>query len=99
MLSRLAHSLFSITLHWLGYQNFADRISLSPLYFIGAGLTALVIAWVTTFVHAYHVARANPIPMRFAMNRIVAGLLPRGVAAEAIRPSLKGGSEEVILAG
>ncbi len=44
---------------WL--EGFAYRISLSPLYFLGAGLAALVIAWVTIFSHALRVARANPI--------------------------------------
>jgi putative ABC transport system permease protein len=45
--------------HWL--DGYAYRISLSPLYFVGAGLAALVIAWATVIVHAAHVARANPI--------------------------------------
>jgi putative ABC transport system permease protein len=44
---------------WL--QGFAYRIALSPLFFIGAGLAALVIAWATVFVHALRVAHANPI--------------------------------------
>jgi len=44
---------------WL--EGYAYRISLSPLYFVGAGLAALVIAWATVIVHAAHVARANPI--------------------------------------
>ena len=44
---------------WL--ESYAYRISLSPLYFIGAGAAALVIAWATVIVHAAHVARANPI--------------------------------------
>ena len=44
---------------WL--RGFAYRIPLSPLYFVGAGLAALLIAWATIFVHAMHVARANPI--------------------------------------
>jgi putative ABC transport system permease protein len=45
--------------NWL--QGFAYRISLSPLYFAAAGLAALLIAWVTVFIHALRVARANPI--------------------------------------
>ena len=45
--------------HWL--DGYAYRISLSPLYFVGAGAVALVIAWATVIVHAAHVARANPI--------------------------------------
>jgi putative ABC transport system permease protein len=44
---------------WL--EGYAYRIALSPLYFIGAGAVALVIAWATVIVHAAHVARANPI--------------------------------------
>ena len=44
---------------WL--QGFAYRITLSPLYFLGAGALALAIAWATVFVHALRVARANPI--------------------------------------
>ena len=44
---------------WL--QGFAYRIMLNPLYFAGAGLAALVIAWITIFGHALRVARANPI--------------------------------------
>ena len=45
--------------HWL--ESYAYRISLSPLYFVGAGAAALVIAWATVIIHAAHVARANPI--------------------------------------
>ena len=44
---------------WL--ESYAYRISLNPLYFIGTGAAALVIAWATVIVHAAHVARANPI--------------------------------------
>ena len=44
---------------WL--QSYAYRINLNPLYFLGAGAVALVIAWATVFVHASRVARANPI--------------------------------------
>ena len=44
---------------WL--QGFAYRITLSPLYFLGVGLAALLIAWATVFVHALRVARASPI--------------------------------------
>jgi len=44
---------------WL--DGYAYRITLSPLYFVGAGLAALIIAWATVIVHAAHVARANPI--------------------------------------
>jgi putative ABC transport system permease protein len=44
---------------WL--QGFAYRISLSPIYFVGAGGAALLIAWATISTHALRVARANPI--------------------------------------
>ena len=44
---------------WL--EGYAYRISLNPLYFVGVGVGALVIAWATVIVHAAHVARANPI--------------------------------------
>ena len=44
-----------------GCRAYAYRISLNPLYFVGAGAAALVIAWVTVFAHASRVARANPI--------------------------------------
>src|SRR6185312_13999644 len=45
--------------NWL--EGYAYRISLSPLYFVGVGAVALVIAWATVIVHAAHVARANPV--------------------------------------
>ncbi len=45
--------------HWL--EGYAYRIPLNPLYFVGAGAAALIIAWATVIVHAAHVARANPI--------------------------------------
>ena len=45
--------------HWL--QGFAYRISLNPAYFVGVGLAALLIAWLTILGHALRVARANPI--------------------------------------
>ena len=52
---------------WL--NGFAYRITLSPLYFIGAGAIALVIAWATVFVHAHRVASANPIhALRYRMT-------------------------------
>jgi putative ABC transport system permease protein len=44
---------------WL--QSFTYRVPLSPLYFLGAGLLALLIAWATVFSHARRVAAANPI--------------------------------------
>ena len=44
---------------WL--NSFADRITLGPQWFIGAGVLALVIATATIIGHAIRVARANPI--------------------------------------
>jgi putative ABC transport system permease protein len=44
---------------WL--KTFAYHVALSPLYFVAAGASALVIAWATVFVHALRVASANPI--------------------------------------
>jgi len=44
---------------WL--EGYADRIFLNPLYFLGAGAAALMIAWATVYAHAYRMARANPI--------------------------------------
>jgi putative ABC transport system permease protein len=44
---------------WL--QGFAYRITLSPLYFVAAGLAALLIAWATIFAHAWRVAHASPV--------------------------------------
>jgi putative ABC transport system permease protein len=45
--------------HWL--EGYAFRVTLNPLYFLAAGLTALGIAWLTIIAHAMHVARASPI--------------------------------------
>ena len=44
---------------WL--NGFAYRITLSPLYFLGVGAIALLIAWATILSHALRVARASPI--------------------------------------
>lgn len=45
--------------HWL--ERYAYRITLSPIYFLAAGLAALGIAWITIIAHATHVARESPI--------------------------------------
>jgi len=45
--------------HWL--EGYAYRISLNPLYFLGAGAAALMIAWITILAHALQVARSSPI--------------------------------------
>ena len=44
---------------WL--DGFAYRIALDPLIFVGAGLTALVIACGITLFHAIQVARSRPV--------------------------------------
>jgi putative ABC transport system permease protein len=44
---------------WL--EGFAQRIWLNPGYFVGAGLVALVIAWITVIAHARRAAHASPI--------------------------------------
>ena len=44
---------------WL--EGYAYSITLNPFYFVGAGATAVLIAWATVIVHAAHVAKANPI--------------------------------------
>lgn len=44
--------------YWLG--SFAVRISLEWWYFIGAGLIALIIAWVTVASQSLKAARVNP---------------------------------------
>jgi len=44
--------------HWL--QNFEYRIALEWWYFIGAGLAALVIAWLTVSTQAIKAASVNP---------------------------------------
>ena len=45
--------------NWL--QGFAYHVPLSPLYFLGAGGIAMLIAWLTVFTHVRKVAGANPI--------------------------------------
>ena len=44
---------------WL--NGFADRVSLHPGWFVGAGILAMLIAATTIIGHAVKVARANPI--------------------------------------
>nr|WP_281500567.1 ABC transporter permease [Kordiimonas marina] len=45
--------------HWL--EGFIDRVGLSPLPFLGAGVLVLLIAWGTIIGHTLRVARQNPI--------------------------------------
>jgi putative ABC transport system permease protein len=49
---------YFISRHWL--DSFAFKIELKWWYFIGAGLTALFIAWLTVGTQAIKVARINP---------------------------------------
>jgi putative ABC transport system permease protein len=44
---------------WL--DNFAHRIDLTPLVFVGSGLIALCIAWVTVGGTAANAANAKPV--------------------------------------
>ncbi|MGH8202231.1 MAG: ABC transporter permease [Steroidobacteraceae bacterium] len=44
---------------WL--EGYAYRIPLSPLYFLAAGATALLIAWATVCAHTLQLARMRPI--------------------------------------
>jgi len=44
---------------WL--ESFVDRIELSPLPFLAAGLGVLSVAWITIIGHTLKVARSNPI--------------------------------------
>ncbi len=44
---------------WLA--GYAYRLSLSPLYFLGAGAVALLIAWATVYASTLRVARASPV--------------------------------------
>jgi putative ABC transport system permease protein len=56
----IAWPLAGYYLHgWL--EGFAYRIALNPLYFVAVGVAALILAWATVGVHAWRVARANPI--------------------------------------
>ncbi|QNF32800.1 ABC transporter permease [Adhaeribacter swui] len=50
---------YLIVKHWL--TTFAYQINLSPWYFIGAGLLALVVAWLTVAAQAARAARINPV--------------------------------------
>lgn len=44
---------------WL--SQFEYRIALDPLFFLGAGVAALAIAWATVATHAWSVARSKPV--------------------------------------
>jgi putative ABC transport system permease protein len=44
---------------WL--DGYADRIALSPLYFLAGGAAALLIAWATVYGNTLRMARTNPV--------------------------------------
>lgn len=41
-------------------DGYAERVALSPLFFIGSGLAALVIAWLVVAAHVIRAARTHP---------------------------------------
>jgi len=45
--------------HWL--DGYAYRIALSPLYFLGGGAVALLIAWATVYGNTLRLARTSPV--------------------------------------
>lgn len=45
--------------HWL--DGYAYRIALSPLYFLAAGIVALLIAWLTVCGNTWRLARTSPL--------------------------------------
>ena len=53
-----AYGKSMLVITWL--DRFAFRIELGAWFFIGAGLTALIIAWVTVGSQAIRAARVNP---------------------------------------
>ena len=56
----IAWPLAYLYLHrWL--EGYVNRISLSPLYFLEAGATALLIAWATVYANTLRLARASPV--------------------------------------
>lgn len=61
----LVANLIAWPLAWWGLavwlESFVDRIGLSVLPFIAAGLAVQLVAWVTIIAHTMKVARANPI--------------------------------------
>lgn len=45
--------------HWL--DGYADRIALSPLYFLAVAAAALLIAWITVYGNTLRLARTSPV--------------------------------------
>jgi ABC-type antimicrobial peptide transport system permease subunit len=50
---------YLITRQWL--DGFEFRINLEWWYFIGAGVMALIISWITVFTQTFKAARVNPV--------------------------------------
>ncbi|SDM58753.1 duplicated orphan permease [Catalinimonas alkaloidigena] len=61
----LGSLLIGIPVAWWGMHQwlsgFAYRIPLNPLWFLLAGLTALVVAWLTVSFQSVRAARSNPV--------------------------------------
>jgi putative ABC transport system permease protein len=45
--------------HWL--DGYAYRIALNPVYFVSAGVVALLIAWATVYANTLRLASASPV--------------------------------------
>ncbi len=50
---------FMLVYKWL--QGFAYSMELNPWYFVGAGVVAIVVAWMTVGIQAFKSANVNPI--------------------------------------
>lgn len=50
---------YVISVYWL--NTFAYRIALQPWYFLGAGLLALLISWLTVGLQAFKAASVDPV--------------------------------------
>ncbi|HLZ16461.1 MAG TPA: FtsX-like permease family protein, partial [Cyclobacteriaceae bacterium] len=48
-----------VSAQWL--SGFAFRIDINPMIFVGAGLAAVLISWVTVSYHSFKAASANPV--------------------------------------
>lgn len=47
-------------LHWW-LEGYAYRVPLNPLYFLGCGAAALLLAWATVYAITFRLARTNPV--------------------------------------
>ncbi len=50
---------FMLVYNWL--QRFAYSMELNPWYFVGAGVVAIVVAWMTVGIQAFKSANVNPV--------------------------------------